>query len=200
MDDQIIVVEPTTLPWERQPGEPQRWWMRFHDFMMLGPTRSLIATMRLNKKRSGARGYWSNKAIQWDWRRRAELYDQHMAEVEEQMRFDTMHAGLALDWQRVQTLRKIADGEAEILLETQAEVRRDKMGVNESLTKRYTAMAGSLAKNLEAIAQETGGRVKRVSVRKELRDYAVELARTQGYDEKVAIEIADMMALEGPQT
>ena len=115
------------------------------------------------------------------------------------MRFETMHSGLAQDWHRVEILRKLADGEAQIVLDAQGELKKDKIGANESLTKRYTALSGSLQKNLQALAEETGGRVKRVSVKRELRDYAIELARTQGYDEKVALEIADMVALEGPQ-
>ena len=194
-DKDLIIVESenTAFPWERMEGEPITWWMRFHDFLLQGPKRTIAQTMRQNLcKTSGSAG-WSAKAIQWNWHNRAEAYDMDMAQKEEEMRFETMHSGLALEHHRVQTLKKVAEGEADIVLDLQKEVKAD-TELNESLTKRYATMAQALQKTLEAVAQETGGRVRRVTVKRELRDFAIELARTQGYEESVALQIADMLA------
>ena len=198
-ESKIIVIEQTSFPWERQSGENNLWFMRFHDYMMLGPKRSMMATMRQNHVRAGSRGHWKDLAIKWDWLNRAEAYDKHIAEVEETMRFETMHSGLALDWNRVRMLREVAIGEEEIVKAAQAEAKKDPQGLNEALTKRYSVFKAELGKSLEALAAETGGRVKRISVKRDLRSYAVELARSQGYEESVALQIADMVSEEGFQ-
>lgn len=199
MDNDLIVVEKTSFPWERQKGESGRWYYRFHDFLMLGPNRTMIGAIRKNGRKAGARKYWNEKAIQYDWHNRADAFDQHQAELEEEMRFEVLHSGLSLDWQRVHSLKKIADGEENLVLDTQKELKKDGQALNDSLTKRYVGVKSSYDKTLEAIAQETGGRVKRISYKKELTDYAIELARSQGYDESVAIEIAKMVALDEPK-
>jgi hypothetical protein len=195
-DQELIIVEPedTSFPWERMEGEPIAWFMRFHDFLMQGPRRTIAATMRQNQLKTSGSAGWSAKAIQWNWHNRAEAYDLSQAQKEEDMRFEIMHTGLALEHHRVKTLKAIAEGEAEIVLAMQEHVKDDSIGTNESLTKRYAAMAAALHKSMEAIALEAGGRVRRVTVKRELRDFAIELARSEGYEEAVALRIADMVA------
>ncbi|MDX1545593.1 MAG: hypothetical protein R3247_01315 [Rhodothermales bacterium] len=38
--------KPQAEPWERQEGEPKRWYDRFHRFLLLGAGRSLLAVYR----------------------------------------------------------------------------------------------------------------------------------------------------------
>lgn len=76
-------------PWERQPGEPMRWYLRFDRFRAMGSNRSVLRVYRL--EREARRGVvhkgplslpegWSKMAKQWRWRERAEAWDR--AELE----------------------------------------------------------------------------------------------------------------------
>lgn len=75
-------------PWAQQPGEPALWYARFHEFMLLGPERTLEQAYR--KFREGAQtgvdpasrtppgrlpGSWSEKSREWSWIERSRSYD-----------------------------------------------------------------------------------------------------------------------------
>jgi hypothetical protein len=55
-------------------------------------------------------------------------------------------------------------------------------------------MRSSFAETLSALAQETGGRVKRVSVSRDLVDWARQLALEKGYDVEEAARVARLVA------
>jgi hypothetical protein len=67
--------------WERQPGEPNRWFARFEAYRLLGPSRSLLGAVNDDRRqRSGARARsvpqaWAKNAKAWRWRERAEAWD-----------------------------------------------------------------------------------------------------------------------------
>jgi len=69
-------------PWERQPGEPNRWYARFERYRLAGPSRSLLGTVSAEKAEQGQKipngipGAWSRAAGQWRWRERAEAWDE----------------------------------------------------------------------------------------------------------------------------
>jgi hypothetical protein len=69
-------------PWERLPGEPNRWYARFERYRLLGPGRSLLGTVnaeRLEQRRprtSSVPQAWAQNAKQWQWRQRAEAWDE----------------------------------------------------------------------------------------------------------------------------
>lgn len=92
---------------------------------------------------------------------------------------------MSLDFVRLGELKALAAQIRTALADLLAEG-----GTVAEITKLTAAYRGILAD----IAAETGGRVKRMSVKRELTDYAIELARKEGYDERVAIEIAEMLA------
>lgn len=60
-------------PWEPQPGEPARWYDRFHSYMMLGPRRTIDKAYQVVTGKRGARApsHWWKKVKQWNWRNRA---------------------------------------------------------------------------------------------------------------------------------
>jgi hypothetical protein len=70
-------------PWERQHGEPNRWYDRFERYRLAGPGRSLLGTVnaeRTERGRARTRSVpqaWAKNAKQWQWRERAEAWDEH---------------------------------------------------------------------------------------------------------------------------
>lgn len=72
--------------WERQPGEPARWYERFTIYRRMGPRRSLLGAAKLYRARPLFKlpGSWQQNAELWRWKQRAEEWDQAEAEREEQ--------------------------------------------------------------------------------------------------------------------
>jgi hypothetical protein len=71
--------------WDRQPGEPSKWFRRFEKFTKLGPSR-IIATIYQAEEKI-AKGtkptfHWYKAAEKWKWRERAEAYDAHQAKID----------------------------------------------------------------------------------------------------------------------
>src|SRR5215471_16350471 len=69
-------------PWERQPGEPNRWFDRFERYRLAGPSRSLLGILNAERQQKGAaRGRslpqaWARNAKHWRWRQRAAAWDE----------------------------------------------------------------------------------------------------------------------------
>ena len=178
----------------------------FSDYLAMGPSRSLARlarryrseptsapTRRLTTLKVWSATYgWGTRIAERTAREQEAAEAQYL-----EARRAAMEEGLALDYERVRKLKRIANREAKVVMQTLAEVRDDPLGANEALTKRYAAVKSAFDRSLPALAAETGGRVKRVSVKGELTEYAITLARSQGYDEAVAIEIARIVASDG---
>jgi hypothetical protein len=70
-------------PWERQPGEPNRWYARFERYRLAGPSRSLLGILNAErqlceaKKGKSLPQAWARNAQRWRWRERAEAWDAH---------------------------------------------------------------------------------------------------------------------------
>jgi hypothetical protein len=69
-------------PWQREQGEPNKWFQRFRIYMDMGPNRSLLGAYKHDKARNGATGkptnvppVWRTMSDQWRWQDRAEAYD-----------------------------------------------------------------------------------------------------------------------------
>jgi phage terminase large subunit len=76
--------------WDRQEGEPNRWFQRFSQFRLLGYTRTIEAVYRadcLAKGRVARRPYksWFTAIEQWQWRARAEAWDKHLSDLAAEM-------------------------------------------------------------------------------------------------------------------
>lgn len=87
----ISVLHPEQMaikkPWERQEGETAKWHMRFKNFLVLGPKRTINAVFeaetkkKQEKSRRNAGPEWYNSAKKYQWKERAEAWD---AEQDEQ--------------------------------------------------------------------------------------------------------------------
>jgi hypothetical protein len=109
-------------------------------------------------------------------------------------RNEVLGTGLALAYERVRVLKLLAGREAVIVRHTLARIAADPEGLRGRLLSRYQIMKVSLDKSLKAIAEETGGRARPVSVTRDLEDYARQIAIERGYDINEAVALARMVA------
>ena len=83
-----------TKHYHRQPGEPARWYARFHQFMLLGPERSLNRCYRqVSNECRIANGrpllsptakcpqVWRTRAREYSWWDRAEAWDEEQSKL-----------------------------------------------------------------------------------------------------------------------
>ncbi len=74
-----------TYPWERMPGEPNHWYDKFFKYYLKqGSKRSLVEAFRRFKGAEGDTQHWSQAnpgwatmRHKWNWKVRAEAYDEH---------------------------------------------------------------------------------------------------------------------------
>jgi hypothetical protein len=70
-------------PWDRQPGEPNRWYARFERYRLAGPSRSILGVFNAERAERGIEakpspsGAWKRAYVRWHWRERAEASDEH---------------------------------------------------------------------------------------------------------------------------
>ncbi len=68
---------PAPKPWDKQPDEPPEWFNRFHIYLTLGPSRTLLAAYH---EWSGSKGNHSStvnkRSKEWRWKERALAFDQ----------------------------------------------------------------------------------------------------------------------------
>jgi hypothetical protein len=93
-------------PWDRQRDEngelePSLWWMRFDDYRAQGPGRSVAQGYRdwrdakgyEKLRHSGYPSSWVRAANRWNWKERAEAWDEHRRQLDyiaEQAEHDEM--------------------------------------------------------------------------------------------------------------
>ena len=76
-------------PWRRTSGEPNRWYRRFQTFYRVGPRRSLLAVINLVRAEKGQPksdeipGAWRLAVLRWNWKARAEAFDEHQSQLED---------------------------------------------------------------------------------------------------------------------
>ncbi len=198
----VPVVDPKTWnlqdqdsPWERQPGESKLWFERFTVFLLLGPRRS-IPKAHARAENPAHIWDWKTMAARNRWHERADYWDNHNYREELARREEALHTGFALDYERVLYLKERALKRARALSKLEDALTADADHTNVLLEHRWDLMNKALTQTFADLAAETGGRVKRVSVVKELTDYAVQLARECGYDEQLAIQVANMVAAD----
>src|SRR5258705_4204690 len=67
--------------WERMPDEPSRWFARFEQYRLAGPSRSLLGVFNADKLARGqpkqrcVSGAWAQAAQRWRWKDRADAWD-----------------------------------------------------------------------------------------------------------------------------
>lgn len=90
-----------TMVWEQQPGEPNAWYDRFHEFLMMGRTRNVQAVYVTEARRARARKgapvaevsnwsprtlphSWGRQVAAWAWRERAAAWDAYQRQIEDE--------------------------------------------------------------------------------------------------------------------
>lgn len=74
--------------WDRQPKEPALWYDRFTQFCQMGSGRALLEIVNRDRDRKGTRrrtsipGAWTRASDRWQWRSRAEAYDQEQRRLD----------------------------------------------------------------------------------------------------------------------
>ena len=172
--------------WERLRGENSLWFSRFLTYLKLGPQRSVQKARRASG--NGTANLWDVKSRDWRWLERATAWDNEQARVELAKRQEIMTTGLAAAHERVLLLREIAQRDARIYRRVQQRMEQEEVdregtsNASHQLSRRLEVIGQRLDSDLTQIAQEVGGRVKRISIEKELDAYAIELAKAEGYD------------------
>ncbi len=125
-------------PWEQQPGEASRWYNRFRVYLSLGHVRSVREVYRREKGYIRSRAVpssWNQIYRQFEWRRRAEAYDEHQRKI-------AFSDGMASDTERVKKLNELAE-----CLYVRLKTEIDTMPVNDRLLAQYLALVDLLAKH-----------------------------------------------------
>jgi len=93
--EQVSEQKQPEKPWLRQKNEPALWFMRFKNYLNLGPKRSLRAAFaaeptakKATKSLEGKKlsevsvpGAWKRAVKVWNWKERCEAYDLHEQEI-----------------------------------------------------------------------------------------------------------------------
>jgi hypothetical protein len=145
--------------WERRPGEPNLWYDRFVTYLRMGPSRSLLGAVHLEEAQKSPKkssfsvpGAWKDAVERWGWKERAEAYDEYR-------RKQVFTQGNAYDVHRVERLNHYSE---------RLEQELDKMF--DALPKRMKKpwfnyfLFDKYLQTMDALAQETGGRVKKSEV------------------------------------
>lgn len=81
---------PEINPWERQPDEPARWYMRFRCYLAMGRKRSVNGVFeaerqeKAGKRTNKAGETWYGAARRYQWEMRANAWDAHQDESKAQ--------------------------------------------------------------------------------------------------------------------
>lgn len=103
----------TLDPWERQPGEPNETYNRFHRYLTLPGKRSLLAAYNSErgekglKKATGCPDSWRSAFTRWRWEQRATAYDAQQRTLDQQIWQQRRDELRSLEWEMAQSgLRK----------------------------------------------------------------------------------------------
>jgi hypothetical protein len=142
-------------PWERQEDEQNNHYEMFLFYLHLGPSRTKLGAVheaeKSRKKQTLSKkvpGNWNDVYEQWNWRKRAETYDEYR-------RKQVFTQGNAYDLARIEKLNKYSERleqELDKMLDSLPKTIK-KPWFNHFMYEKYL-------QSLEALAQETGGRIR----------------------------------------
>jgi len=133
-------------PWQPMPGENQRWYQRFVQYVAMGAARSVRGVYNAEQRHLGkgtersraVPASWTQAAKRFEWQRRAAAFDAH-----ERQRL--LAAGNASDLERIAKLDELAERMQQRLIE-----RIDFVAVDARFIERYLGV-------LDLLAKHTGG-------------------------------------------
>lgn len=178
----------TRKPWEQQDGEPNIWYDRFFKYCQLGSKRSLAAVYRKERRKSIARksakksvrnsgvpGAWQDAKTQWQWETRATAWDAdqrvQLAAEYERRKAEILSSGLALNFERIEKLDKLADLLWRELNTTDKrwlpdvkQIGQGEQAERVDLVRFNSGLIQQFRETLEDIAAEMGQRVRGLNV------------------------------------
>lgn len=191
--------------WDRQPGEPERWFLRFDVYRRAGAGRSLEAVWNQEgaAKRSGAKqtrpsSTWYARSKQWRWEERASAWDNYLRDEDERQWAERREQIKADDWDMAVALREKArqmlmfpvtkvtksDGDGVTIIEPANWTFTDAAKIADLASK----MARLAADMNDVVKQEHSGEIKVVGMT--LAEW-----KTQAEQRRVAAREAERLAL-----
>lgn len=136
--------------WLPMPGESNRWYQRFSQYLAMGPARSFRAVYNAekgNERSKAVPASWSQATKRFEWQRRAEAYDAWQ-------RRKVFSKGNAQDTERVKKLDELVDKLYERTIKM-LEKALPEVAFNEKLVT-------SLVSAIDLLAKHTGGYTQRL--------------------------------------
>lgn len=170
-------IEP--LAGQRQSGESNRAVQACNDFLRMGPGRSLTALMgKYRESQENSVTQSLNTLMKWSadygWSERAAEYDKQTEATKNTRAKETMQSGLALDFERVDKLKRMADFlEAQIYeqgvtgtyhnvwMPDVKQIGSGEFAERVDIERFNAAIFEQYRGVLEDLAKETGGRAQR---------------------------------------
>ena len=107
-------------PWQRKQGEPTFWYARFQTYLFMGSDRTLLGAVNLDRakksKQKGSKipGSWVKAYYDWQWKLRAESWDDEQLKQREREWQQRREEIRQLEW----AIAKKLIAKAEQMLET----------------------------------------------------------------------------------
>lgn len=159
------------LAGDKQRGETTKAIRACNDFLRMGAGRTIAELQRNYKKINNSeknappttsRGTLDNWSSRYDWTKRAAMYDARTERQKNEKAKESMQTGLALTYNRVDTLKMVADKLLEDIKQNGIYRKEIKMSARGD-TAEYEVLNEPLLRQLrgilEDIAKETGGRI-----------------------------------------
>lgn len=171
---------------ERADGESAKAVQACNDYLRMGPGRGLIELYRVYTNVDNQSQFkppttvyatirqWSSK---FNWPARADEYDLGWEEIKNEERRRVFEYGLALDFERVRVLHRLAETLERELYETDEKGGQGKLWLKDvkqigsgetaeriDLRRFNSQLVSELRSTLDDIAKETGGRVNKSDV------------------------------------
>jgi len=148
-------------PWEQQPDEPDRWFVRFYKYArMLGVEYTITRAYRLwladeHKDGEGTEHQlWREMSTKWVWAERAKAWQEQEFFVKKQMWLKRREELLNADWDTGYELRKVAVSFLkQIALHKEISRSIDEATGNEVVTLAVNISPGDLARLMKTSSE-----------------------------------------------
>lgn len=191
--------------WDRQPGEPERWFLRFDVYRRAGVGRSIEAIWKQECAATGETvrakrpsNAWYARAKQWRWEERASAWDNYLREEDDRQWAERREQIKADDWEMAVALREKArqmlmfpvtkvtksDGDGVTIIEPANWTFTDAAKIAD-LASKMARLAASMD---EVVKQEHSGEIKVVGMT--LAEW-----KTQAEQRRIAAREAERLAL-----
>ena len=99
-------------PWDRPPGETNKWWIRFEEYRLAGHTRSAFAQSNRERAKRGMKrsltlpGDWKDHMLKYRWKERVEAWDASLLDERRQEWADRREEWRQQEWDLAENMHK----------------------------------------------------------------------------------------------